>query len=140
MFQNGILPERTKTLLKKWRGAFKITEVHQQSWFYPLSTRRAEHYENVKHHFPSPEDWCAAQNMNGLEYLLVEPACEINVKGTMKKNDGNKNMSMDDNERTRAGRGANMDRIGQAHDNGNKERRAQKEKYEVPQVRRCLLD
>ena len=38
---------------------------------------------------PSPEDWCVPQNMEGLEYLLVEPACEVNEKGTREKNDGN---------------------------------------------------
>ena len=36
------------------------------------------------------------QNMEGYEYLLVEPACEVNEKGTREKNDGNENMSMDD--------------------------------------------
>ena len=36
--------------------------------------------------------------MEGLEYLLVEPACEVNEKGTTKKNDGNEDVRMDDNE------------------------------------------
>ena len=31
---------------------------------------------------PIPEDWCIPQNMKGLKYLLVEPACEVNEKGT----------------------------------------------------------
>ena len=37
--------------------------------------------------------------MEGLEYLLVEPACELNEKGTRDKNDGNENLSLDDNEK-----------------------------------------
>ena len=37
--------------------------------------------------------------MEGLEYLLVEPACEVNEKGTREKNDGNGDVSMDDNEK-----------------------------------------
>ena len=37
--------------------------------------------------------------MEGLEYLLVEPACEVNEKGTREKNDGNEDASMDDNEK-----------------------------------------
>ena len=37
--------------------------------------------------------------MEGLEYLLVEPACEVNEKGTRDKNDGNENLSLDDNEK-----------------------------------------
>ena len=37
--------------------------------------------------------------MEGLEYLLVEPACEVNEKGTREKNDGNEDVSMDDDEK-----------------------------------------
>ena len=57
-----------------------------------------KHYENLKPHVPSPEDWCKPQNIEGLEYLLVEPACEVNEKGTREKNGGNEDVSMDDNE------------------------------------------
>ena len=82
VFQNVIPPKGTKKLLKKWRGPFMITEVHQQGRFYRLSTGRAAHYENLKPHVPSPEDWCIPKDMEGLEYLLVEPTCEVNEKGT----------------------------------------------------------
>ena len=58
---NGSAPARTVLPLEYWR--------------------RAAHYENLKTHVPSPEDWCVPQNMEGLEYLLVEPACEVNEKG-----------------------------------------------------------
>ena len=71
-----------------------ITEMHQQGRFYRLSTGRAAHYENLKH-----EDWCVPQNMEALEYLLLEPACEVNEKGTREKNDGNEGLSLDDNEK-----------------------------------------
>ena len=98
VFQNIIPPNGTKKLLKKWRGPFMITEVHQPGRFYRLSTGRAAHYEILKPLVPSPEDWCALQNMEGLEYLLVEPACEVNEKGSREKNDGNEDVSMDDNE------------------------------------------
>ena len=40
--------------------------------------------------------------MEGLEYLLVEPACQVNVKGTREKNDGNEDVSMDENEKIEA--------------------------------------
>ena len=80
MFQNVIPPKGAKKLLKKWRGPFRITELHQQGRFNRLSTGRAAHYENLKPHVPSPEDCCVKQNMEGLEYLLVEPACEVNEK------------------------------------------------------------
>ena len=76
-----------------------ITEVHQQGRFYRLSTGRAAHNENLKTHVPSPEDWCVPKNMEELEYLLVEPACEVNEKGTREKNDGNEDVSMYDNEK-----------------------------------------
>ena len=79
-----------------------ITEVHQQVRFYRLSTGRAAHYENLKPHVPSPEDWCVSQNIEGLEYLLVEPACEVNEKGTREKNDGNEDVSTDDKEKIEA--------------------------------------
>ena len=102
VFQNVIPPKGTKKLLKKWRGPFMITEVHQQGRFYRLSTGRAAHYENLKPHVPSPEDWCVPQNMEGLEYLMVEPACEVNGKGTREKNDGNEDLSLDDNEKIEA--------------------------------------
>ena len=37
--------------------------------------------------------------MEGLEYLLVEPACELKGKGTREKSDGNEDVSMDDDEK-----------------------------------------
>ena len=58
VFQKVIPPRRTKKLLKKWRGSFMITEVHQEGRFYRLSTGRAAPYENIKPHNPSTEDWC----------------------------------------------------------------------------------
>ena len=85
VFLNVIPPKKTKKLLKNWRGPFMITEVHQQGRFYRLSTGRAAHYENRKPHVPSPEDWCIQKDMEGLEYLVVEPACEVNEKCTRKK-------------------------------------------------------
>ena len=97
VFQNVITPKGTKKLLKKWRGPFMITEVQQQGRFYRLSTGRAAHYENLK-----SEDWCIPQDMEGLECLLVEPACEVNEKGTREKNDGNENLSLDGNEKIEA--------------------------------------
>ena len=55
--------ERNKEVLKKWRGPFMITEVHQEGRFYRLSTGRAAHYENIKPHNPSTEDWCIPADM-----------------------------------------------------------------------------
>ena len=80
-----------------------ITEVQQQGRFYRLSTGPAAHYEYLKPHVPSPEDWCVPQNIEGLEYVLVETACKVNEKGTSEKNEGNENMCMDDNENIEVG-------------------------------------
>ena len=85
VFQN----ERDEKAPKKWRGPFMITEVHQEGRFYRLSTGRAAHYENIKPHNPSTEDWCIAADMEEGDYLMMDPACEVNEKGTREKNDGN---------------------------------------------------
>ena len=63
VFQEVVPPKGTKKLLKKWRGAFQITEVHQGGRFYRLSTRRAAHYENIKPDNASSEDWCIPADM-----------------------------------------------------------------------------
>ena len=89
VFQNVIPPKGTKKLPKKWRGPFMITEVHQEGRFYRLSTGRAAHYENIKPHNPSTEDWCIPADMEEGDYLMMDPACEVNEKGTGEKNDGN---------------------------------------------------
>ena len=58
--------------------------------FYRLSTGRAAHYENIiKPHNPSAEDWCIPADMEEGDYLMMDPACEVNEKGTSGKNDGN---------------------------------------------------
>ena len=89
VFQNVIPPKRTKNLLKKWKGPFMITEVHQERHFFRLSAGRAAHYENIKPHNPSTEDWCIPADMEEGGYLMMDPACEVNEKGTREKNDGN---------------------------------------------------
>ena len=66
-----------------------ITEVHQEGRFYRLSTGRDAHYENIKPHNPSTEDWCIPADMEEGDYVMMNPACEVNVKGTREKNDGN---------------------------------------------------
>ena len=66
-----------------------ITEVHQKGRFYRLSTGRAAQYENIKLHNPSTEYWCIPADMEEGVYLVMDPACEVNEKGTREKNDGN---------------------------------------------------
>ena len=82
VFQEVVLPKGTKKLLKKRRGPFQITEVHQGCRFYRLSAGRAAHYENIKPH-NAPVD------MQERDCLIVDPACEVNERGTRDKNDGN---------------------------------------------------
>ena len=59
-----------------------ITEVHQEGRFYRLSTGPAAHYENIKPHNPSTENWCIPADMEEGDYLMMDPACEVNEKGT----------------------------------------------------------
>ena len=63
--------------------------MHQGGRFYRLSTGRAAHYVNIKPHNAASEDWCIPADMQEGDYLLVDPACEVNEKGTRDKNDGN---------------------------------------------------
>ena len=81
--------ERNKKAPKKWLGPFLITEVQQEGCFYRLSTGRAAQYENINLHNPSTEDWCIPADMEEGDYLMMDPACEVNEKGIREKNDGN---------------------------------------------------
>ena len=65
-----------------------ITEVHQEGRFYRLNTGRAAHYENIKPHNPSTEDCCVPADMEERDYLMMDPACEVNEKATREKNEG----------------------------------------------------
>ena len=89
VFQEVVSPKGTKNYSKKWRGQFQITEVQQGGRFYRLSTGRAAHYENIKPNKASSEDWCIPADMQEGDYLIVDPACEVNERGTRDKNDGN---------------------------------------------------
>ena len=40
-------------------------------------------------HNPSTEDWCILADMEEGDYLMMDPACEVNEKGTRGKNDLN---------------------------------------------------
>ena len=49
-----------------------ITEVHQDGRFYRLSTGRAAHYDNIKQHIPSTEDWCIPADMEEGDEVVEE--------------------------------------------------------------------
>ena len=60
-----------------------IIEVHQGILFtYGLSTGRAANFENIKPHNPSTEDWFKLEDMEECDYLMMDPAREVNEKGT----------------------------------------------------------
>ena len=63
--------------------------MHQEGRFYRLITDRAAHFENIKPHNPSTEDWCIPEYMEESDYLMMDSACEVSEKGTRGKNDGN---------------------------------------------------
>ena len=88
VFQTVLPPKGPKKLLKKWRGPFMITEVHQEGRFYRLRTCTAAHFENIKTHHPSTEDWCIPEDLEESDYLMMDHACEVSENGTREKNDG----------------------------------------------------
>ena len=63
--------------------------MHQGDHFYWLSTEQAVHYEKIKPHNASWNDWCIPDDMHDEDYLIVDPACELNERCTRDKNDGN---------------------------------------------------
>ena len=81
--------ERNGKAPKKLRGPFMITEMHQEGRFYRLSTGRAAHYENLKPHNPSTEDWCIPADMEEGDYLMTDPAVR-----SMRKALGERTMEM----------------------------------------------
>ena len=76
-------------MLKKWRGPFQVTEVHQGGRFDRLSTGCAAHYEKIKPHKARLEDWCISMDVHEDDYLIVDHACELNKRATHEKNHGN---------------------------------------------------
>ena len=54
-----------------------------------MSTGREAHFENNKRHNASSEDWCIPADMHDEDYLIVDPACEVNEIGTRDTNYGN---------------------------------------------------
>ena len=53
-----------------------------------LSTEHRKSNSIRKYQTPS-EDWCIPADMQEGDYLIVDPACEVNERGTRDKNDGN---------------------------------------------------
>ena len=110
VFQNVIPAKGTKKFLKKWKGPFMITEVHQEGSFYILSTGRVAHFKNIKPNNPSTEDWCIPEDTEDGNYLMMDPACEVNEKGIREKKDENEAleegtnppMELDSNEKIEA--------------------------------------
>ena len=82
--------KNNKKAPKKLEETHHDYEVHQGGRFYRLSTSRAAYYENIKPRNPSTQDWCIRADMEEGDYLMMDPACEVNEKNTREKNDGNK--------------------------------------------------
>ena len=53
--------------------------------FHRLSTGRVAHFEKIKPHNPSAEDWCTPADMEDEDYLMMNPVCEVNEKDTRGK-------------------------------------------------------
>ena len=63
-----------------------ITE--EQREFYRVSIHRAAHFENMKPHNPSTEDWCIAEDLAKGDYLMMDPACKVIEKCTKERTMG----------------------------------------------------
>ena len=49
-----------------------ITEVHQKGRSYRLNTGRSAHFEIIKPHKPSTEDWCIPEDMEEADHLMMD--------------------------------------------------------------------
>ena len=83
----GYTTERNKKVPRKVEGTFHDYGSAPGGTFYRLSTGRAAHYEDTKPRNPSTEDWCIPADMEEGDYLMMDPACEVNEKGTRENND-----------------------------------------------------
>ena len=50
---------------------------------------QTEYSENIKPPNPSTKDRCITEDMEEGDYLMMDPACEVNEKSTRRQNDGN---------------------------------------------------
>ena len=71
-FSEGYSIKRNKKTPDEMERLFMITE--EQREFYRYSTHRAAHFENMKRHNPSTEDWCIAEDLVEGDYLMMDPA------------------------------------------------------------------
>ena len=63
--------------------------MHLGGRFYRLSTGRAAHYENIKPHNASSDDWCIPADLQEGDYSIVDPASGVSEGGTRDNNYGN---------------------------------------------------
>ena len=86
---NYYTTESNKKAPKEVEGTLHDYGCTQGGCFYRLSSSRAAHYKNIRPHNPSAENWCIPADMEEGDYLIIDPACEVNEKGTRRNNDGN---------------------------------------------------
>ena len=67
----------------------KETPEELEVRFYRLNTGRATHFEIIKPYNPTKVDWCIPEDMKDGDYLMMDPAFEVNEKSTRENNDGN---------------------------------------------------
>ena len=61
----------------------------QSRSFLSIEHRTSSSLRKKKPHNASSEDWCIPADMLEGDYLIVDPTCEVNKRGTRDKNDGN---------------------------------------------------
>ena len=69
--------KRNKKAPKEVEGTLHDYESSLGGGFY-----RVAHYKKLKPHKLSREDWCLPTDMEQGDYRMMDPACEVNEKGT----------------------------------------------------------
>ena len=78
--------EKNEKAPKKRRGPFIVTEVHQEGRFYRLSTGPER---TLSHTTYRQKTGVYLQTWKRGDYLMMDPAWEVNEKGTRENNNGN---------------------------------------------------
>ena len=90
VFQEVVPAKGTKNYFKKMAWPISNNRCAPRRSFLSI-----EHWKSSslrEYQFPhnaSSEDWCIPADMQEGDYLIVDPACEVNERGTRDKNDGN---------------------------------------------------
>ena len=73
---------RNEETPKEMEGTIHDNGSASGGTFNRLSSSRVAHFDNIKPNNPSIKDWCMPEYMDACDDLMMDPACEVNEKGT----------------------------------------------------------